>query len=770
MTTRDPIALAGRARLTLLVLFLLSGVGLAYEVTLTRLFSLMFQYHYVFLIVSVSVAGLGIGAALATLVARRDSSWTTLVHAAILLTILLVGTALVLSQLRSATRTGVAIAAALLPFVAIGFLNALLFARFAHAGGLLYAADLLGGTLGLMAALLVVSGLGGYDAILALGVVTGIVALLLAVLAQERPLQAAAAGIVLAVALLLVVNSRTDWIGFDPDRLDNAPPDKTMLSLLENEPSATITATRWGPFARLDMVETSDGSMRYVFTDGGAGSTMVRYAGDDRRVAWLQDDIAYLPFTVDAESTDRALIIGAGAGKDVLMAHLAGIESITAVEINGQLVDLTRDYADYNGGVLDLPGVETVVADGRTTVERSDDTFDLIYLNLVYSQAAVPGTSALAESYVFTREALTTYWEHLSDDGRIGFVTHQGIEGLRLLVAALDMLERQGMTLQEALGHVALATRQTSDPQTRNTVVLITRQPWDADRAGALVDAAHARSGGMLYLPNYQVLGLEGLVNGSITLDQYIDENADEFDFEPTTDNRPFFYQFIPGMPDQIADLLFISLILSGAYLSWAGFFFIKPQKHWHRLSLTLYFALLGAAFMLVEIPLIQRFNLLVGQPSLGLVAVIGALLAGGGVGSLTSSLFPVEALPRRVAIVALSAAILIALSLVVYPAVIDWALGLGLAWRVVVTVVALLPLGFLMGMPFPSGLRLAGQVDPQGVAALWGANAVMSVLGSALAMSLAVSLGFASALLAGAGLYAVVALLAALVWPRVLS
>ncbi len=39
------------------------------------------------------------------------------------------------------------------------------------------------------------------------------------------------------------------------------------------------------------------------------------------------------------------------------------------------------------------------------------------------------------------------------------------------------------------------------------------------------------------------------------------------------------------------------------------------------------YFALLGAGFMLVEIPLIQRFNLLLGAARSGVIAVIGGML-----------------------------------------------------------------------------------------------------------------------------------------------
>jgi hypothetical protein len=66
-----------------------------------------------------------------------------------------------------------------------------------------------------------------------------------------------------------------------------------------------------------------------------------------------------------------------------------------------------------------------------------------------------------------------------------------------------------------------------------------------------------------------------------------------------------------------------------------------------------------------------------------------------------------------------------------------------------------------------PTGLRIAHQADPQGVAAFWGANAVASVLESALAMALALHTGFSAALLLGAGWYALAALMSFVIWPR---
>jgi spermidine synthase len=758
-----------RVHLLALYVFLLSGVGFAFQVVLTRLFSVLFQHHFVFLIVSIAIAGLSIGAAVATFSSRKDSGsnmWSQLTLAGGVLALLLAATAGVLALLPS--QIVLVALLALLPYVSIGYMNAVIFARFARYSGVLYAADLLGGAVGLAAALALVGYVGAYSGVLLLAFVAALLALIPAGIGGRVLLQR---GLLLAVLLAIAfpVNAVTGFLDFIPSNLNDPAPDKTMLFVLQM-PNTTLVETRWDPFARVDMVAADNDSLRYVFTDAGAGSLMIPYDGNDEGIAWLKDDIEYLPFTLDSDSTRRVLILGAGAGRDVLMARLAGAEVITAVEINPTLVDMTRDAASYNGSVFDLPGVETIISDGRNYVERSEAVYDLIYANVVYTQAAPPGSAALAENYIFTREALTLYWNRLSENGRIGFVTHHGIEGLRLLVAALDMLRAQGKTVQEALMHVSLMSVNTGDPETRTSVVMIKRQPWTAEEANAFTRATHARGAGALYLPHYMEIGMEPLLQGAVTLEEYIAVNRD-FNFIPTTDDKPFFYQFRPGLPQALADLLLASVVLVFAYLSWLIFFFVRrDNQQWKRASLAPYFAILGAAFMLIEAPMIQRFSLLLGQPVLALIAAVGTLLIGGGLGSFFSRRFPLEVLPQRIAVFAGGVTVVVLLSLLVYPMLIQWALPFDLPLRVLVTVLALLPLGFLMGVPFPSGLRVADQADSQAIAAFWGANAVSSVLGAALAMALAMSVGFSAALALGAGLYALIAVLAYISWPRVLK
>jgi len=774
MTTRIDLAhLSGRDGMVAGVVAALSAAGFAYQVTLTRLFSVIFQYHYVFLIVSVAIAGLSIGAAFATWMRRRGSAtvpWQVIERAIQLLAILMAIAGIIMALLPSANLIGVALVAALFPYILIGFLTALLFAHFAPLSGVLYAADLIGGALGLIVGLLLVGWVGAFDAVFLLAILCAMLAFIPGKFGAKQATWVRSTALTVVLLVGFFLHQTTGIAAFSAANVQDAPPDKTMMAVLQSDQSQVLE-TRWDPFARVDMVTTTDEErFRYVFTDAGAGSIMIRYDGDDSRVAWMQEEMEYLPFLLRNEQLDQVMILGAGAGRDVLMAHLAGAQQITAIEINPALVALTRDAADYNGGIFDLPGVTTVVADGRNYVERDQASYDLIYANVVYSQAASTGNMALAENYIFTREALHAYWQRLSDQGRIGFVTHHGIEGLRLVVAALDMLQQQGMTLTEALQHVSLVSLNSGNAETRTSVVLITRTPWTSEEAQSYVAEVHQRGAGALYVPYYIEVGFEQMLVGAITLEDYIRTNHD-FNFVPSTDDNPFFYQFRPGLPETLNNILLISAILVFVYLSWLIFFYVRTDnQHWKRASLAPYFALLGVAFMLIETPLIQRFQLLLGQPVLSLITVVGALLVGSGLGSLYSSRFSIEQLPALVSRVALAVIACVIVSLLIYPVLIRWALPLDLVVRVGITIVAILPVGFVMGIPFPSGLRIAHAADPAGITAFWGANAVTSVLGATLAMVVAMLAGFSASMLLGAAIYGGVALLILASWRKILQ
>ena len=136
-------------------------------------------------------------------------------------------------------------------------------------------------------------------------------------------------------------------------------------------------------------------------------------------------------------------------------------------------MQVTQAAADYNGHILHNPAVNLVVGDARTFVERSHQQYNLIYLNLVYTQAAAPASQSLVENYTFTRQALRADLEHLAPGGHLAIVSHNALEGSRAAVTVLQALADLAIPPARALDHVALLMATADDPTLRTSVLLV---------------------------------------------------------------------------------------------------------------------------------------------------------------------------------------------------------------------------------------------------------------------------------------------------------
>jgi SAM-dependent methyltransferase len=501
-------------------------------------------------------------------------------------------------------------------------------------------------------------------------------------------------------------------------------------------------------------VSVNDDQRRFVFNDAGAGSIMLPVGFDDTK---LEAETAYLPFTTGANA--KTLVIGAGAGFDVRMARHAGSSDITAVEINPAMVQVARDQAAYNGGILDAPGVQTVIDDGRHFIERSQKTFDLIFLNLVYSQAAAPSSATLNENFAFTTQAFQAYWRRLGPDGRLGIVAHNGMEGVKLLLTALQALEMEGIPLTQALGHVALVmTNPGDDPEAAPSVLVLRRTAWTTAQSDQFAQQVIARELKALYIPHEFEFTLGVLKNGKMDLGQYLAANP-QFELRPTSDDRPFFYQLEPGMPQALIVLAGVGVALLLGLIVVALSRQNSREARAFNGRLILFFTLTGLAYMLAEIALLKRFGLLLGQPTLTLAVVVGGLLLGGALGSLLTQRIRLE--QRRSL---LTVGLIVTAMLTVFALTSQWllqfALPLELPVRAIVLLTILTVLGIPMAMFFPNAMHRANAAHSSLIPTFWGVNAIAGGLGSVTATLIALQFGFGPVLLLAAGIYAMVGLL----------
>ena len=141
-----------------------------------------------------------------------------------------------------------------------------------------------------------------------------------------------------------------------------------------------------------------------MLIDGGAGTSVYRFAGDLEEVAFLRYDVTNLAYATPGLRTGA--VIGVGGGRDLLAARLFGVSEVVGVEINPILINLlTRTLANYTAINL-LPGVTFEIDEARSWFARTERSFDIIQMSLIDTWAATgAGAFTLSENGLYTIEA-----------------------------------------------------------------------------------------------------------------------------------------------------------------------------------------------------------------------------------------------------------------------------------------------------------------------------------------------------------------------------
>jgi hypothetical protein len=709
--------------MTAATIAIVTFVTLVLELTSTRLFAYIGSSHATSTALSIALLGLGVGAALRV----RFPGWAR--RAAI-------GLAAALLALAAATIAGaplpVLVIVALLPFACAGMLVSDAYAaRGDRATHSTYAIDLSAAALGCLVAPRLLGPLSPIEIMAVLG-------LICCALASRRTRVIALAVAAAHASVVLVA-----W------------PDGPLRVLLRSDPHSEkaiveagtsprdVLDSRWSPLGRLDVHRAPELSRLGVFTDGMSPTYMIENGNSSFENTWGL--LMSLPYR--ALHPERVLVLGAGAGASVWLAKRYGAARVDAVEVNPAITDVLERWRLFAGDVYHQPGVRLFVEDARRHLADSAERYDVIELALALTGNAHAQPAGM-EAHLYTVEAVELYLSHLTPTGSLVLIHSDPGNAFRQLRTVLEALERRGVARDRALEGIVVLT--DSRPGTAYRYMIVVRasaMPLD------VADALDIEPAELLWGPGDPPERRRDL------LDPAKLGATDRDDFAPVHDDRPYFFQNTKGLvatalaePARLwvlvgAIALVIVLIAERRGDARA---FVRPAA---------VATCLGAAYLGVELALVQRFTLAAGGTMYAVSFVLFCLLAWSAIGALAFG----ERWRRRargVAWASVAAALAIAVIAVV---------ARDLAWldsissdagRLFLIAIIVAPVGLAIGGPFPVLLAHHGEPASR-IASLWAINGAASVAGGIVAVLALRVGGTTHALIVAAGLYLIAASIA---------
>ena len=799
MTTTGETGLRARAA-TYAGVFAITLTTLMYEIVLTRIFSVAMWYHFAFVAISVALFGLTVGALIVHL---RPQSFTddkvkhqmwrfSLAYAVSVAVAFCVQLAIpFVPRLTMAGVASVALTCVVIsvPFVCSGIVVALALTRFPRKVNRLYAADLVGASLGCVVLVVAFNWLDGPSLVIAIGALAAVGSLIFAVDAGLR------GGKVLSVAVLVVLVAVTAANSY---RHAQGNPFIRILWAKEAQ-DELHTYDRWNAFSRVTVDGDTDDvgwptgygvskalpptivlPQMPMVIDGTAGTMITGYDGDEETTDFLRYDVTNIGYyALEEAGFDRSAVIGVGGGRDVLSGLEFGAEEVTGIEINGNILDIiTDELGDFTNLESD-PRVNLVNDEARSWLTRTDERFDIIQISLIDTWAATSaGAFALSENSLYTVEAWETFFDRLEPGGMLSvsrwFSTGpdtEPFESLRTASLATEVLTRAGV--ENPRDHVLIYEGPPSVFASTAATFLVSPEPFTDEQLATTAENA-ARLGFRPVLTPTEV-GDQRFAD--IVAPGGPDEGIAQFDedLSPPTDNRPFFFQMATlgtflsgeGFSDDLVfrpvlvlgslalGVLLLAAVCIGGPLVHMG----RRTRHAGMAPFYLYFAGIGLGFMLVEFSQLQHLNTFLGHPTYALAVVLFSVLLFSGIGSMLVEKVIDPERPRTLLVpVAVLLGVIVLFRFVTEPA--TDAMAGGTTFERVATAVALLaPLALVMGMPFAIGMGAASRRTGAPTAFLWGINGAMSVVASVFGALLAMFLGINFTFGAGFVAYAVAAL-----------
>ncbi len=769
--------------------FLVSMGTLMYEILLTRIFSVTMWYHFAFMVVSIAMFGLTIGAVLIHVLPRRfppEATSQQLAGFSLAYALTLVLSFLLHLWFPAAgdfSLTGVAKAGGTyllisVPFILGGIVITLVLTRFPTQTGKIYAADLVGAALGCLVLIQSLEATDGPTTVFVCAAAIAFAAYCFAEEAGSTRLKAVSALFALGLLAFVAFNR------FAIAEQQSLVP----IRYAKGEWERPAVYEKWNTYSRIRVIgddrvptpafgwglspnlpATTSARQLVVNIDANAGTVLTAFDGNPAQTAHLRYDISNLAHYLRAAAD--VCVVGVGGGRDILSALTFQQRSVLGIEVNRDIIDLvTNVFAEFTGRLHERPGVRLVNDEARSYLTRTADRFSIIQVSLIDSWAATAaGAFVLSENTLYTTEAWQLFLQRLKPDGILSFSRwyrqNAPVEIHRLLALAVNALRRTGIV--DPRRHLLLARvpapEHTGDPNTGVGTLLVSPTPFTESDIKRFHEVCSELKFEVALSP------LECLDSQFLPIleaqDLFAYAAQQPLNIAPPTDDCPFFFHvhrirdvFRTGMEGARVETFLLALLgFIGLLTILCVVLPIRRRGDLpatpDRFPLSVYFSGIGLGFMLIEMAFLQWLVVLLGHPTYSLSVVLFSLLLASGVGSrLTTRLASPDSPPGPLWIVTFLG--LLAASGYAVPTFSAAQAGAETLSRMATAVIAILPLGIIMGTAFPRGMALC-QKRCAGLAPwLWGINGAMSIVGSILAVIIALEWGIAAVFWVGTAAY----------------
>jgi spermidine synthase len=676
-----------------------------------------------------------------------------------------------------------------IPYVFSGIVVSLALTRSPFPTGQVYGVDLMGAALGCLAVVFILNILDGPTAVIVMGAVCGLSALAFASSAstedQERlnsyPWWRRPAPMTAALFGFAALNSLMP-IGVRPILVKNGL-EYTGLKTYEKWNSysrifATYPAMSFPSFwGRSPMVPIQTRVLQSELNiDGTAGTTMFKYDGTPDSVSFLQYDLVGLAYRLPG--IRKAAIVGVGGGRDIMTAHLFGVPDITGVELNPIFINLHTKVPFYKNfsNLTAIPNLKLHVDDARSWFASTDQKFDLVQMSMIDTWAATgAGAFSLSENGLYTLEGWRAFLRPINDDGIFTvsrwYSSDDVNETGRMIGLATATLLDSGV--KDVRPHLFIASNG------QIATLVLSKKPFSPEQLQILNDTVHNLGFSVLLAPGQppQSPQLRAITESQSrdTLNHAVEGSY--LDLSVSTDNRPFFFNQLrfSRIPAEVrrslsrtsAGVVHGNLIASGVlvlilFISVVAVIatVLIPLRSAARecsfpLAVTgsLYFSFIGMGFMLAEIALLQRFSVYLGHPIYSLSICLFSLILASGLGSLSSDRLKLDARGKLLVWAGVVVIYLVTMEQIL-PTIFQHTTGQDRIVRIGISIAAIMPLGFLLGFAFPTGMRLVNAIDPRPTPWFWGINGATGVLASVLGVMFSMALGINVTMLLAATCY----------------